>query len=50
MVSKKVAEQIRYLEAKTRYERILREQRTLNEYSDGGEFFFCNWRSIWRYF
>lgn len=39
MVSKKVAEQIRYLEAKTKYERILREQRTLNEYSDGREFF-----------
>jgi hypothetical protein len=31
MVSKKVAEQIRYLEAKTRYERILRENKALNE-------------------
>jgi hypothetical protein len=31
MVSKKVAEQIRYLEAKTRYEKILRENKALNE-------------------
>ena len=38
MVSKKVAEKIRYLEAKTRYERILRENKTLNEY-DGEDFF-----------
>jgi len=38
MVSKKVAEKIRYLEAKTRYERILRENKALNEY-DGEDFF-----------
>jgi len=38
MVSKKVAEKIRYLEAKTRYERILRENKALNEYATTGLF------------